>query len=543
MAKIGDPFQKRLAIFTGNPAVDRQLHVKSQNPMETLHTVQFKHIWMVWMGSLLLTASGMNGQGPDSRPAPEEKAQTLSLCPENPRYLQYRGRPVILITSAEHYGAVINLDFDAVTYLETLREEGFNYTRVFGGTYIEPVDNIFGIEKNTLAPQPGRFLAPWDEADGRYDLERFSSAYFERLTGFVSEAEKRGIIVELTLFTSIYAENAWSLSPLHPENNKNGVNEADFRMVHTLRNDSLNAVQEQYIRRLVRELNRFDNLFFEIQNEPWADNGNLVSFVNREDNEVFTRSWQKRVEIANGVSLAWQAWVASVIRDEESGLPKKHLIAQNISNFEYPMGSLPEGISIANFHYALPEAVTGNPGIGGVIGLDETGFMPHGDTVYLRQAWKFILSGGGLYNNLDYSFTTGHERGDWTIAPSNPGWGGPGFRSKLSLLVRTMARVPFHEMEFSGSLLRQESPEMSQYGLTKPGEVSLVYVQGLPAEGVVPELPQGVYEITWIDIHSGVQMTEQADVTPGTRLRDPFGASEVALMIRQLPGARSTGNQ
>ena len=41
----------------------------------------------------------------------------LALCPENPHYFQFRGEPAVLITSAEHYGAVLNLDFDYVRYL------------------------------------------------------------------------------------------------------------------------------------------------------------------------------------------------------------------------------------------------------------------------------------------------------------------------------------------------------------------------------------------------------------------------------------------
>lgn len=36
----------------------------------------------------------------------------ISLHPENPHYFLFRDKPTILITSAEHYGAVINLDFD-----------------------------------------------------------------------------------------------------------------------------------------------------------------------------------------------------------------------------------------------------------------------------------------------------------------------------------------------------------------------------------------------------------------------------------------------
>ncbi|MEI2723754.1 MAG: hypothetical protein V9H26_09500 [Verrucomicrobiota bacterium] len=40
------------------------------------------------------------------------KDRPLSLHPNNPHYFLWRGQPTVLITSAEHYGAVVNLDFD-----------------------------------------------------------------------------------------------------------------------------------------------------------------------------------------------------------------------------------------------------------------------------------------------------------------------------------------------------------------------------------------------------------------------------------------------
>ena len=36
----------------------------------------------------------------------------IRLHPDNRHYFLYQGRPTVLITSAEHYGAVINKDFD-----------------------------------------------------------------------------------------------------------------------------------------------------------------------------------------------------------------------------------------------------------------------------------------------------------------------------------------------------------------------------------------------------------------------------------------------
>ncbi len=454
---------------------------------------------------------------------------TLRQSPDNPRYLQYRGEHIVLISSAEHYGAVINLDFDYPDYLETLENEGFNYTRIFGGSYVEPADNIFGIQRNTLAPDEGKYLSPWKKDGNQYDLHEFNPAYFSRLTNFMEEAEKRGIIVELTLFSSIYAENAWNRMPMNTINNINGIVEIDFHMVNTMFNGPLQEIQELYIRKIISELNRFDNLFYEIQNEPWSDNGNLVAYVNRGDNELYPNSWQKRVEVANGVALEWQAWVASIIRDEESRLPKKHLIAQNICNFQYTLGALPPHVSILNYHYAHPEAASENLDLGGVIGLDETGFMPHEDEHYIRQAWRFMMSGGGIYNNLDYSYTVEHEKGDWPIPSSNPGWGGPRFREKLSLMAETFAMIPFHEMTLSSSILKDSGPDMRQFGLFKSGEIYLVYAEQCKNPQLVPELADGTYTVTWTDIHT---LESQTFLHNGKRpMEIPDGEGDFVLLI------------
>src|SRR6266516_2814469 len=53
---------------------------------------------------------------------------TIALHPENPHYLLFRGKPTILITSTEHYGAVLNGDFDYVPYLEELADKKLNLT-------------------------------------------------------------------------------------------------------------------------------------------------------------------------------------------------------------------------------------------------------------------------------------------------------------------------------------------------------------------------------------------------------------------------------
>ncbi|MEO7960526.1 MAG: hypothetical protein ABIR19_03205, partial [Ginsengibacter sp.] len=39
------------------------------------------------------------------------QAKPISLHPVNPHYFLYKNNPLIMVTSGEHYGAVINTDF------------------------------------------------------------------------------------------------------------------------------------------------------------------------------------------------------------------------------------------------------------------------------------------------------------------------------------------------------------------------------------------------------------------------------------------------
>ena len=215
-------------------------------------------------------------------------AQPISLHPKNPHYFLFRGKAVALVTSGEHYGAVLNADFDYRRYLATLQADHLNYTRLFGGSYVEVPSQSFGILRNDLAPAPERYVAPWARSSSpgyagggnKFDLERWNAQYFERLHEFLSQAAQRGIVVELTLFSSHYDEKQWKMSVFYPANNVNGTSEIDWKKLQTLENGNILHYQEQYTRKLVREVNSFDNVILEIQNEPWSDRPVLANVIN-----------------------------------------------------------------------------------------------------------------------------------------------------------------------------------------------------------------------------------------------------------------------
>ncbi len=93
-----------------------------------------------------------------------------------------------------------------------------------------------------------------------------------------------------------------------------------------------------------------------------------------------------------------------------------------------------------------------------VIGDNETGFAGTGDTHYRMEGWEFILAGGGLYNNLDYSFTVGHEDGTFTYPDSQPGGGSAALRRQLKVLKEFIHSFDFLRMKPDKTVIRGGLP-------------------------------------------------------------------------------------
>lgn len=430
------------------------------------------------------------------------RSQPLQLHPENNRYFCFRGKPVVLVTSAEHYGAVLNLDFDYRKYLAVLAEEGMNYTRIFAGSYVE-IPGSFGIENNTLAPATGRYIAPWArtsqpgtyEGEMKFDLSQWNPAFFDRLRDFAGEAGRLGIFVEVTLFCSTYDDKAWLRHPFHPGNNVNGLGELGRRESTTLKNAKLVEFQKLFIEKVVRELNAFDHIFWELQNEPWADNGVRGMRIMKTHN-ISGQSWAQYAELAGDVSLDWQRMVAKVIKETENLLPNRHLIAQNYCNFKESLQEVLPEISVINFHYAWPDAVRMNYGWNRPIGFDESGFTGSEDATYLLQAWEFMLAGGALFNNLDYSFYVGHEDGKGVNKA--PGGGSSRLRQGLRILREFIETFDFVKMSPEYHVVAH-APGLEWHGISEPGRQYALVISGKSSTHLTLNLPKGKYSVEFVD--------------------------------------------
>jgi hypothetical protein len=454
---------------------------------------------------------------------PAFAADPIRLHPDNPHYFLFRGKPAILIGSTEHYGAVLNLDFDYKPYLDELQSKGLNLTRTFSGTYRE-IPGSFNITDNTLGPK--HYICPfartnepgnWDGGK-KFDLRQWDDQYFTRLKDFLTEAGKRGIVVEYVLFCTLYNDELWKANPLNSANNTSGVGNCGRREVFNLQHKEITAVQEAFVHKVAAELKDFDNVYFEICNEPYFEN----------------------------VTLEWQAHIARTIADAEKELPARHLIAQNIANDRQKVEKPDPNVSLLNFHYATPPVtVQENYGLKRAIGDDETGFRGKEDMTYRTEGWDFIIAGGASYDNLDYSFTPPHPSGDF-LDYKSPGGGSPELRKQLGMLKRFMDDLDLVHMSPQNGIVKggqvttslvvgapaHVSPVTVRV-LGAPGKVYAIYARGGGIKDLALELPQGTFKAEWLNTRTGkIDKEESFTHAGGARtLAFPPYSDDIALRI------------
>src|SRR5690606_15210096 len=123
-----------------------------------------------------------------------------------------------------------------------------------------------------------------------------------------------------------------------------------------------------------------------------------------------------------------------------------------------------------------PESVGMNYELGLPIGNNETGFDGSADSTYRIQGWDFLLAGGALYNNLDYSFSADHESGDLDFGGASPGGGSAALRTQLGYLLRFFEGLPFIQMAPDAQALASPPRDASARVLSAPGKTYAVYL-------------------------------------------------------------------
>ena len=461
-------------------------------------------------------------------------AGPIGKHPANPHYFAYQGRPLVLITTDEHYGAVINLDFDYVPFLDRLREYGMNLTRIYPGGYVEIKDQY--APGNPVGPAPDRYILPWKKSGQsganqhlgkyKYDLASWDDGYFKRLKDYVHQASVRDIIVEIAFFNGMY-DDRWAAQPLYHTNNIQGVGTLDFKLFTTLADKALVDVQRKYVEKVASELYDFDNVIYDISDEP---------------------------EMEGQKSWPWN----SVLLDALIAVDHNRHIYGETAHSATPDFTKDSRISWLPTEYISPMEQTldeNYPDNKPIIDV-ETAYYPrwygsHPVEETRAEGWYGMLGGlaGLIHLNADFSTTNPSGQGTSTEKEILP---------QKRVLMAFMHSLDFVKMTKYTEFRVADTSALAR-AIAEPGKQYALYIfhgsrkwedwsQGQTAsrfnvsansftDRVTLKVPPGAYHVEWVNPSSGAAIASTSLDSKGgeTVLETPRYHVDIALRMKGLP--------
>lgn len=486
------------------------------------------------------------------RPAPPVSAgqassdagqEAVKIDHANPKQLLFRGKPLVLISASEHYGSVINRPFDFEKYLDDAAAHRMTMTRTF--LFYRELQSARN-PSSPCKPESPDFIAPYVRSgpglamDGEplYDLDRWNPEYFDRLHRFLDAASKRGIVVELTVFSNTYADEIWALNPLRKQNNRQQVGNVEWADYNSLKDPELVNRQKVFARKVIDETSGYDNVYYEVDNEP---GGGVVGHATPADVD------------------AWQDEMAKVLRDEMQRLGKPHLLSgqqaftygkknvfaldasfagktfdivndhplpdTNFGGHVYDMGDfmskqlrLDQVAAFCRATFSLPKPAVLDEDNAASMYRDVTGW-----TIHRKRAWAALMN-GCHYDYIDFSITVSNESG--TAASQK------GIRSWMDHLSRFIDTVDYAHAKPDSSWISGAPGHLVVSGLRAGNNDFIAYLADGrevtdPSAGdaitgtVALTLPPGEYEVSLYSPVSG-ESSPAVTVKGGSR-------TEVAL--------------
>lgn len=421
----------------------------------------------------------------------------------NPHYFLFRGNPTILVGATGDYMMSYFSNKDYVSFLNKLRAQDLNVVRLF--TYAAWIWND---EPNS--GDLAHYITPWVRVGSKWDLSQWNDAWFSRLKDYVAQASSRGIVVEIVLFTQTYNSTVWQSTPLYAANNVQGVGNISWDRFNSMDDQALVGYQDALARKIVQELNGYDNVYYELVNEP-------------------------------GATTQWISHMLSTVLTAEASLPNKHLIGlQDPTTFQSP------DIRVHNAHYTY-----GGWWLGAFEMLDEYYSLNeplafNESDVVLKfavpsqgrvEAWEFLVGGGAAYNGLNW---------DWNTP------GGDEYRGYLKNLKDFLASFDISKVSKDTSVIQEGVPGGGKYAraISEPGRQYAIYLHHSdPNDGgarsryilrpgnyqanLLLDLPAGSYRADWVSPSTGVpsQTVSFSHGGGGKTLSSPEYSVDIALRI------------
>jgi hypothetical protein len=137
----------------------------------------------------------------------------IRIHPQNSELFEFRGRPLVLLTATEHYGAVINRNFDYLTYLDDMASKRQTLSRCFLlfhelSTFNSSSGNdnpLFGAPEavrpvnphSHCKPLAGEYVSPFARTGPGFATDGYSKFDLESVLGDAHQTLAEPVVLEL----------------------------------------------------------------------------------------------------------------------------------------------------------------------------------------------------------------------------------------------------------------------------------------------------------------------------------------------------------
>ncbi|MBN1507191.1 MAG: hypothetical protein JW955_10120 [Sedimentisphaerales bacterium] len=458
-------------------------------------------------GMLLLACLSAFAQDP-TQPGRPDRMGPLAVSLQNPRYLQNTATgEVVYLTGSHTWANLVDMgpsdpppQFDYDKYIDWMAKLNHNFMRMWTWELVTWDTKANGEGKHhTTAPQAYARTGPGNALDGKptFDLTKYDSAYFERLTKRIAAARERGIYVSIMLFEGWglqFAPGAWEGHPFNPKNNINGIDgdanhDGKGVEIHELGNQAVTDIQQAYVRKVVDTVNGFDNVLYEISNENHPP------------------------------STPWQYHMIRFIKEYEKTKPYQHPVGMT---FQYKGGA-----NQALFD-SPADWISPNPDGG----YRDDPPATDGRKVILNDT-DHLWGIGGSREWVWKSFTRGYNvlfmdpyDGEVLGQPLDPKW--DPVRRSLGYTLQYARKMDLAQS--------RPTPQVAstRYCLANPGKQYLIYKPESQAGPVSVKLERGTYRCEWFDPSGGRQASVETKTAGDgeTRFACPLEGDAVLFLRR-----------
>jgi len=399
--------------------------------------------------------------------------------PQNPRYWQYKGRPVLLLGGSKD---------DNLFQIPDLKEH-LDEMKAVGANYI----------RNTMSDRPdkGFEVYPFKQLPGgKFDLEQWNEEYWQRFQNMLRLTAERDVIVQIEVWDRFdYSGANW---PPHPYNPKNNVN-------YTYGQSDL---AEQYLEAAYRNRQPF---FF--TTPPQRNNTVVLKYQQRFVDRMLSHALKYNhvlycMDNETSGEEAWSAYWAGYIRDRAAAAGRKVCVTEMWDAWDLKADmhrrtlDHPERYDFAdvsqnnqkkgqehwdNFQW-VRQHVSASPRPLNTVktyGADGGRFGDNRDG--LERWWRHVIGGAA---------SARFHRPDSGLGLSDPAKAAIRAARKLESVIRLWDAEPANE------LLRDRDPNEA-YLAAKPGRAYALYFTDGGKVGLDLAGAQGRLEVRWIDISSG----------------------------------------